>query len=284
MRFFTKKKSIFIMLMVIIGLNISNTNAFLLKNTSWWNNKNKNKIIIKKEKIIIKKKLNLKNNKKNIYLLTEQEKMSYALGVYIGNYLSKTFQSQNKYKFILNKKIILKGVSDVLDKKVKISEDEIDKQLQKYNDGIQEYTIQETKKQAQQNNIKAKKYIKKFLKEKNAKKSKSGLVYKIIKMGKGKKITNNNIIIVIKYKGKLIDGTIFDNSSLKEPLYISLQEVMPGWQEGLKYIKTGGKITLVVPPKLAYGAEIIPGVPINSTLIFDMELLDIMPLPLVISK
>ncbi|QJC33395.1 FKBP-type peptidyl-prolyl cis-trans isomerase [Enterobacteriaceae endosymbiont of Donacia clavipes] len=275
MEFFTKKKSIFIILIVIIGLNISNVNAFLLKNTSWWNSKNKNKVVIKKEKIIIKKKSKLKNNKKGTCLLNEQEKMSYALGVSIGKYLAKTFQTQDKLKIVLNKKIILQGVSDVLENKVKISEDEMNKQIQKFEASIQSYTIQETKKEAKQSNIEAKKYIRKFLKEKNTKKTKSGLIYKIRKMGKGKKITNNNMIIVIKYKGKLVDGTIFDNSSSKEPLYISLQEVITGWQEGLKYIRKGGKITLVVPPKLAYGTEIIPGIPNNSTLIFDIELLDI---------
>ncbi|RRA44251.1 FKBP-type peptidyl-prolyl cis-trans isomerase, partial [Cronobacter sakazakii] len=50
-----------------------------------------------------------------------------------------------------------------------------------------------------------------------------------------------------------------------------------GWTEGLKNIKKGGKIKLVIPPELAYGKNGVPGIPANSTLVFDVELLDINP-------
>jgi FKBP-type peptidyl-prolyl cis-trans isomerase FkpA len=55
--------------------------------------------------------------------------------------------------------------------------------------------------------------------------------------------------------------------------------VIPGWTEGLKNIKKGGKIKLVIPPDLAYGKTGVPGIPANSTLVFDVELLDIKPAP-----
>ncbi|HBC82092.1 MAG TPA: FKBP-type peptidyl-prolyl cis-trans isomerase FkpA, partial [Escherichia sp.] len=55
--------------------------------------------------------------------------------------------------------------------------------------------------------------------------------------------------------------------------------VIPGWTEGLKNIKKGGKIKLVIPPALAYGKTGVPGIPANSTLVFDVELLDIKPAP-----
>ncbi|WP_224771943.1 FKBP-type peptidyl-prolyl cis-trans isomerase, partial [Citrobacter freundii] len=72
----------------------------------------------------------------------------------------------------------------------------------------------------------------------------------------------------------------FDNSYTRgEPLSFRLDGVIPGWTEGLKNIKKGGKIQLVIPPDLAYGKTGVPGIPANSTLVFDVELLDIKPAP-----
>ncbi|MCD3118687.1 FKBP-type peptidyl-prolyl cis-trans isomerase FkpA, partial [Salmonella enterica subsp. enterica serovar Enteritidis] len=64
-----------------------------------------------------------------------------------------------------------------------------------------------------------------------------------------------------------------------EPLSFRLDGVIPGWTEGLKQINKGGKITLVIPPELAYGKNGVPGIPANSTLVFDVELLDVKAAP-----
>ena len=75
--------------------------------------------------------------------------------------------------------------------------------------------------------------------------------------------------MVVNYKGTLIDGKEFDNSYTRgEPLFPSRRRD-PGWTEGLKNIKKGGKIKLVIPPDLAYGKTGVPGIPANSTLVFD---------------
>lgn len=82
--------------------------------------------------------------------------------------------------------------------------------------------------------------------------------------------------MVVNYKGTLVDGSEFDNSYKRgEPLSFRLDGVIPGWTEGLKHVKKGGKIKLVIPPTLAYGETGVPGIPANSTLVFDVELLDI---------
>ncbi|QJC38244.1 FKBP-type peptidyl-prolyl cis-trans isomerase [Enterobacteriaceae endosymbiont of Donacia marginata] len=275
MKFFNKKVSIFIILLVSIGLNLSTANAFTLNNTSWWN-KNKTKTIIKKKIKNQKKKQNIESKKKVKNFKNDNEKMSYALGIIIGKYLSNTYQIQKTLRIVLEKKFILQGVADSLECKHKLSDDEIDRLLELYEKNVRNFTPDEAQDEANMSKMQGKKYIKDFLKKKNVKQTKSGLVYKIHKMGYGKKITNNNQIIVIKYTGKLIDGTEFDNTMPNKPLFISLKQVIAGWKEGLKYIKKGGKITLVVPPKLGYGSEITSGIPPNSTLIFEIELIDIM--------
>lgn len=107
------------------------------------------------------------------------------------------------------------------------------------------------------------------------KKTASGLLYKVENAGTGDAPKDSDTVVV-NYKGTLADGTEFDNSYKRgEPLSFRLDGVIPGWTEGLKQIKKGGKITLVIPPELAYGKAGVPGIPANSTLIFDVELLDV---------
>jgi FKBP-type peptidyl-prolyl cis-trans isomerase len=103
----------------------------------------------------------------------------------------------------------------------------------------------------------------------------SGLHYEIIKAGDGPapKATET---VRVHYTGTLIDGTVFDSSVQRgEPAEFPLDQVITGWTEGIQKMNKGGKIKLYVPPQLAYGDDGRPGIPPGSTLIFDVELLDI---------
>lgn len=104
----------------------------------------------------------------------------------------------------------------------------------------------------------------------------SGLQYKILKTGEGKKPTDSDNVEV-QYRGTLIDGTEFDNSSERGgTVAVPVGSVIPGWTEALKLMPAGSKWQLFVPPQLAYGEKgagnlIGP----NATLIFEVELLSI---------
>lgn len=103
----------------------------------------------------------------------------------------------------------------------------------------------------------------------------SGLHYETVQEGTGAapKATET---VRVHYTGKLIDGTVFDSSVQRgEPAEFPLDQVIAGWTEGIQKMKKGGKIKLYVPPQLAYGDDGRPGIPPSSTLIFDVELLDI---------
>ena len=105
----------------------------------------------------------------------------------------------------------------------------------------------------------------------------SGLQYKIIKQGEGKKPTAANTVKV-HYKGTLLDGTVFDSSYQRNaPAEFPLNRVIPGWTEGLQLLNEGGKAILYIPSELAYGQMGTPGGPIgpNATLIFEVELLQV---------
>ena len=117
--------------------------------------------------------------------------------------------------------------------------------------------------------------------ESNAKKEgvktvQSGLQYKVLTEGNGEppKATDT---VTVHYRGTLLDGTEFDSSySRNQPATFALNRVIAGWTEGLQLMKPGAKHMLFIPPELAYGergagAQIGP----NSTLIFEVELLDV---------
>jgi peptidylprolyl isomerase len=106
----------------------------------------------------------------------------------------------------------------------------------------------------------------------------SGLQYIVIEEGTGDKPEKGDTVKV-HYTGKLEDGTVFD-SSVKRGVPIEFQlgvgRVIKGWDEGIADMKEGGKRQLIIPPDLGYGANGYPPViPPNSTLIFDVELVEV---------
>ncbi|MEO6873774.1 MAG: FKBP-type peptidyl-prolyl cis-trans isomerase, partial [Opitutaceae bacterium] len=107
----------------------------------------------------------------------------------------------------------------------------------------------------------------------------SGLVYEVFEPGTGPAPKPTDTVTA-HYVGSLVDGTVFDSSVAKgEPVTFPLTEMIPGWIEGLQHSAKGGKIRLYIPPELAFGDDPRPGIPPASTLIFDVQILDIKPTP-----
>lgn len=103
----------------------------------------------------------------------------------------------------------------------------------------------------------------------------SGLQYEVIKMGKGKKPSATDRVKV-HYHGTLIDGTVFDSSVERgEPITFGLNQVIKGWTEGVQLMPVGSKFRFYIPQELGYGAQQAGNIPPYSTLIFDVELLEI---------
>ncbi len=122
---------------------------------------------------------------------------------------------------------------------------------------------------------------KEFL-QKNAKKegvvtTASGLQYQVLREGQGDSPKADDVVRV-HYEGSLLDGTVFDSSIRRgEPAEFPLNQVISGWTEALQLMKKGGKARLFIPPELAYGTRGAGGmIGPDSTLIFDVELLDIL--------
>ncbi|ALB69133.1 FKBP-type peptidyl-prolyl cis-trans isomerase [Cronobacter muytjensii] len=207
----------------------------------------------------------------------DDQKSAYALGASLGRYMENSLKEQEKLGIKLDKNQLIAGVQDAFADKSKLSDQEIEQTLQAFETRVKGAAQAKVEKDATENEAKGKAYREKFAKEKGVKTSSTGLLYKVEKEGTGAAPKESDTVVV-NYKGTLIDGQEFDNSYKRgEPLSFRLDGVIPGWTEGLKNIKKGGKIKLVIPPELAYGKNGVPGIPANSTLVFDVELLDINP-------
>ncbi len=145
---------------------------------------------------------------------------------------------------------------------------------------LQEYVRASLQSQAEHNGKLAKEFLEKNAKEKGVKSTASGLEYKVLKAGDAKAAAPQPTDqVTVNYRGTLIDGTEFDSSYKRgEPAIFTLNGVIKGWQEGLALMKPGAKYQLFVPPELAYGPNPRPGnpgIPGNSLLIFEVELLSV---------
>ena len=106
----------------------------------------------------------------------------------------------------------------------------------------------------------------------------SGLQYEVLVEGKedGKSPTATDLVRC-HYKGTLIDGKVFDSSyDAGKPIVFSLNQVIRGWTEGLQYMKEGAKYRFVIPYQLGYGAYGVSTIPPYSTLIFEVELIEVL--------
>lgn len=134
----------------------------------------------------------------------------------------------------------------------------------------------ELAKEAAKNMELEKPFYDKLAKNEKVKKTDTGLYYEIVKPGSEQHpVADSNV--KVDYTGALTNGEVFDSSHKRgEPITFNLQGVIAGWREGLQLVGKGGSIRLYIPPQLAYGNQDIPGIPPGSTLVFDVDLIDIL--------
>lgn len=130
---------------------------------------------------------------------------------------------------------------------------------------------------AEANKAKAEKFFETNGKKDGVVTSESGLQYRIIDPGNDVKPGPRDTVWVL-YKGSLINGTVFDETPEgAEPIRLTLNRVIPGWTEGLRYIGEGGQIDLFVPSDLGYGPEGNQAIGPNEALIFNVKLDHVSP-------
>lgn len=201
---------------------------------------------------------------------------SYAVGVLMGKNIEGIMESQ-KDLFTYNQDRLVAGVQDTLKKSGKLTDEDLQKQLKALDDYL---TSKESKIQAEKSKetvAAGDKFRADYEKQSGVKKTASGLLYKIEKAGEGDspKATDT---VKVHYKGTLTDGTVFDSSYDRgEPIEFQLNQLIPAWIEAIPMLKKGGKMEIVAAPNLAYGERQAGKIPANSTLKFEIELLDFKP-------
>ena len=193
------------------------------------------------------------------------DKISYALGLGIGQQI----KSMNIENFSVED--FAKSISDVIEgKETAISSR--DAQIM-----LQEYFQKKQKEEAQEQIAAGKAYLDANAQKEGVIVTKSGLQYEVLTEGTGKspKATDT---VRCHYEGRLLDGTVFDSSyKRKQPADFGLNQVIPGWTEGVQLMKEGAKFRFTIPYLLAYGEQGAgASIPPFSTLIFDVELIEVL--------
>ena len=202
-------------------------------------------------------------------LRTQKDKVSYAIGMDLGNQF-------RKLSVEVDPEVLSRGLKDALsNSKSLLSQEEalaILTELQ----AETKRKIEEARKTAMEDNKKAGAA---FLAENQKKEGvitlQSGLQYKIIKQGTGPKPTLEDTV-KCQYRGTLIDGTEFDSSYKRQQAAVfPVKGVIPGWTEALQLMPEGSKWQLFIPAQLAYGERGAGPIGPDSTLIFEVELVSI---------
>ncbi len=195
---------------------------------------------------------------------SDKGQASYAIGQQIG----KNLKAQS---IDIDPTTLSASLKDALAGKSEMKDDEIQKAMMK----LQENAMKKQTEEGETNKKKSAEFLEKNKSAAGVKVTASGLQYSVITEGTGA-IPKKEDTVKCHYVGTLTTGEEFDSSVKRgQPAEFPVGGVIPGWTEALQMMKVGSKYKLFIPAELAYGASGRPGIPANSALIFEVELLDI---------
>ena len=202
-------------------------------------------------------------------LTTLEQKANYIIGQNIGRNLKNGGLTIEPDAMAL-------ALTDIRDgKPSRISDEEMQSIMKEVQEKAIAKQEEEQKKTSEENLAKGKKFLEENKAKEGVMTTESGLQYKVITAGTGPKPKATDTVTV-NYTGKLLDGTEFDSSAKHgQAATFPLDGVIPGWTEGLQLMPKGSKYDFYIPSELAYGSGGQGPIPPSSTLIFEVELLDI---------
>jgi len=204
---------------------------------------------------------------KKVVLKNEIDSVSYLMGVNVGNSLSKEMSEANF-------ELIIQGFRDAVAKGRLVCQDSTDMILSMYFQEKAMIRQAEEDKKSEMYKVAGEKFLADNGKKQGVVTTASGLQYQVIKEGDGVHPTGESTVKV-HYHGTTIEGIVFDSSVERgEPIEFPLNQVIPGWTEGVQLMSKGAKYKFFIPQELAYGSSSpTPVITPYSCLVFEVELL-----------
>jgi FKBP-type peptidyl-prolyl cis-trans isomerase FkpA len=208
-------------------------------------------------------------------LPTEKDQVSYMIGMAMGKQLEMAKED-------VDVDVLAKAIKTSLaGKKMLLTDQQAAEIAQSFSQKMQAQQMAKMMAEARTNLDQGAAFLAKNAKAPGVQTTPSGLEYQVITQGTGPKPQQSDTVRV-NYTGTLLDGKKFDSSyDHGEPATFMVNQVVPGWQEGIALMPVGSKYKFWIPAKLGYGDKGTPGGPIppNATLVFEVELLDIVKQP-----
>lgn len=206
----------------------------------------------------------------DVELDTKMKRISYAIGI---NTATGMAQELLQLNVDIDPDAVAQGIIDIFSgSDLRMTNEEMTATLTEF----QEMVIQQQEEASKQNMEQGEKFMQQFGEQEGVVTTESGLMYRVMIEGTGKKPTATDTVVV-HYRGSLVNGRIFDDSQQRgEPATFSLSGIIPGWQEVLQLMTEGSTWEVVIPSNLAYGERgAPPSIPPNSALVFTIELIEV---------
>ena len=208
---------------------------------------------------------------------TTAEQHSYALGASMGIFAKTRLEQQQALEIEVDQKALEAGFNDALAGNTQFSDAEIQTFAQASDTALREKQAAEAEKNSAKIMAEGEAYLAENAKREGVITTDSGLQYEVLTKGDGASPKAVDTVTV-HYKGTLLNGEQFDSSYDRgQPTSFPLNGVIPGWTEGVQLMEVGAKYRFHIPSELAYGGRTAGSIPPHSTLIFDVELLDVTP-------
>ena len=201
---------------------------------------------------------------------SEREQFSYAVGFQIGSQIAQQIMAEG---LDLDPAALAQAIEDVIaGRQPALTIEEMNAAIAAVQQRAQEETMANAQAAIEAGNA----YRENYANQNGVMRTESGLLYRELAAGAGKKPGPNDTVVV-HYRGTLIDGTEFDSSIKRgQPATFSLNGIIPGWQEILQLMPEGARWEVVIPPSLAYGSTGAgPTIGPEATLVFEIELIEV---------
>lgn len=200
-------------------------------------------------------------------IVSPTDKLSYTIGVDLGS----NFRDQD---IEVDTVLVKQGMDDVINgRELRLTQEQMDSTLTQFQEEILAKRAEEITEIAGQNQLEGAAFLAEAKMNDNVSELPSGLLYEVITEGSGP-LPSIDDTVTVTYEGLLIDGTVID-SSLDEPVTLTLNQLIPGWQEALTHMPAGSIWKIYLPSELAYGEQGAGMIGPNQVLVFEIHLLSV---------